>query len=283
MSRLLIVHDTRYSYRKPVTFGPHRLVLRPREGHDLHVAAQTITGTPEFSIHWSRDVFGNSIAMLTPEGPSSILHIQSRLEVERSPLDGLKAPIGRVTYPVVYDPLEAAMVAPYLAPSYPDDEAAVRTFVFETLDLGRTGDVETALTRLNTEIKDRFSYQRREQRGVHTPAQLLERGTGSCRDKATLFDDCARALGIAARFVSGYIDVPAAEIGRASTHAWSEVYLPHNGWSGFDPTIGEPTSHKHVVLGVSHHPRGVMPISGTFTGDSGDYLGLEVAIKITKE
>lgn len=282
MTRMLIVHDTTYSYRRPVSFGAHRLVLRPREGHDLHVIAQTITGTPEFELHWSRDVFGNSIARLTPRGNSERLHIQSRLEIERSPLDGLTAPIGEVSYPVAYDPLEVAMVAPYLAPSYPEDEAAVHAFVFDTLRLGRTGDVETALGILNSAIKERISYQRREQKGVITPARLLETGTGSCRDKATLLNECARTLGIAARFVSGYIDVPAAELGRAATHAWSEVYLPHNGWSGFDPTIGEPTSHKHIVLGVSHHPRGVMPISGTFTGGSGDYLGLEVAIRITK-
>ena len=115
------------------------------------------------------------------------------------------------------------------------------------------------------------------------PAAVLDLATPDERDaQRALVERSARALGIASRFVSGYIDVPAAEIGRASTHAWSEVYLPHNGWSGFDPTIGEPTSHKHVVLGVSHHPRGVMPISGTFTGDTGDYVGLEVAIKITK-
>ena len=77
--------------------------------------------------------------------------------------------------------------------------------------------------------------------------------------------EASRLLGIAARFASGYLDCMAAEAGYASMHAWTEIYLPTLGWIGFDPTLGMATSQRHVLAGVSNHPRGVMPISGMFT------------------
>lgn len=283
MTRLRIVHDTVYRYRQPVRFGMHRLVLRPREGHDVDVAAMSIDVTPAFTMRWSRDVFGNSVAMLELMEPADVLHIRSQVLLDRSAdADGPHAYVSALGYPVAYDPLETSMAAPYLLPSFPDDAAAVRSFVRETLGLGPTGDVPAAVSLLNAEIHRRFSYRRREQKGVQTPAQTIALGTGSCRDKATLFMECTRVLGIASRFASGYLDCPASEVGRAATHAWAEVYLPETGWCGFDPTLGETTSHKHVVVGVSNHPRGVMPVSGRYTGDASDYLGLEVAVHIVK-
>ena len=107
---------------------------------------------------------------------------------------------------------------------------------------------------------------------MQSPAETLALGSGSCRDMATLMMDAARSLGFAARFASGYLDCPASEAGRASMHAWAEIYLPTLGWRGYDPTLGEPTSLKHLVVGVSNHPRGVMPVSGMFTGASSDYV-----------
>jgi len=94
--------------------------------------------------------------------------------------------------------------------------------------------------------------------------------------------DAARGLGMAARFASGYLDCPASEAGRAAMHAWTEVYLPIIGWRGYDPTLGEIVSRKHILVGVSHHPRGVMPISGLFTGLTGDYIDMTAQVKITR-
>jgi transglutaminase-like putative cysteine protease len=118
-------------------------------------------------------------------------------------------------------------------------------------------------------------------KGVQNPAKTLELASGSCRDMATLMMDAARVLGIAARFASGYLDCPASEAGRASMRAWTEFYLPALGWRGYDPTIGEPTSLKHVTTGVSNHPRGVMPVSGMFVGASSDYR--ELVVQVTTE
>jgi transglutaminase-like putative cysteine protease len=283
MTRLRIVHETIYRYRKPVTFGPHRLVLRPREGHDVDVAAMTIEVQPSFELDWSRDVSGNSIATLHLTLASDVLRIRSDVLLDRTTqADAPRDRVRSCPYPVAYDHLEAPLALVYLASSYPDDDPAVRGFLRHELGLPPNGDAATALPRLNAEIHMRIGYQRREQRGVQTPSETLALATGSCRDKAVLFVECARVLGIGARFVSGYLDCPASEAGRASTHAWAEAYLPEIGWCGFDPTLGETTSLKHVVVGVSHHPRGVMPISGTFTGSASDYLGLSVSVHITR-
>ena len=96
---------------------------------------------------------------------------------------------------------------------------------------------------------------------------------------ATLMLEALRTLGLPARFASGYLDCAASEAGRASTHAWAEAYLPEIGWTGYDPTLGEATSGQHVVVGVSNHPRGVMPVSGTFYDRQNAYLGLQVAVQ----
>jgi len=280
MSRLRIVHDTVYRYRRPVQFGSHRLVLRPREGHDLNVARMTLEAQPTFRLAWSRDIFGNSVGILTLLEPSDTLHIRSEVLLDR-PEHAVVGHVGPVEYPASYGALEAAATAVYLTPSYPNDHAAVRAFVFETLGLAPRGDVAEALNRLNAEIYQRIAYRRREEKGVQTPSQTLPLGTGSCRDKATLFLECARTLGIAARFASGYLDSAASEAGRGATHAWAEVYLPENGWCGFDPTVGRVTGDDHVVVGVSAHPRGVMPISGKYTGDPADFVGMEVAVHIS--
>ena len=136
---------------------------------------------------------------------------------------------------------------------------------------------------LNETVHRQIGYQLREEKGVQRPLETLAKGTGSCRDMATLLMEACRALGIAARFSSGYLDCPASLAGRASTHAWAEVYLPGRGWTGFDPTLGERTGAKHIAIGMSNHPRGVMPISGRFFGSSADYLGMKVSVKFERE
>jgi transglutaminase-like putative cysteine protease len=139
-------------------------------------------------------------------------------------------------------------------------------------------DAESVVALVNRKVHEAIRYNRREAKGVQTPAETLREGTGSCRDMATLLLEALRLLGFSARFVSGYLDCRASEAGRASTHAWAEAYFPEVGWLGFDPTSGLATSAKHVVVGVSNHPRGVMPISGSFFGEPEEYLGMEVTV-----
>lgn len=283
MATLRIEHHTTYRYVRSVEFGRHRLVLRPREGHDVRVVRMSLDIFPRHRLDWSRDVFGNSIASVNFLEAADRLEVRSEVVVERLPLFSAEEPDARirVPFPVVYEPLETIVAAAYQTPSYPDDADAVRAWLDDVLPPGRRDheDAEATFAALSLVVKEQITYLRRSEKGVQTPEQTIALGTGSCRDMATLLMDAARALGLAARFASGYLDCPASIAGRASTHAWTEIYLPLAGWCGYDPTLGEPTSLKHVVTGVSNHPRGVMPISGMFHGTSADYREMTVAVK----
>ena len=281
MVTLQIEHQTVYRYTRPVEFGRHRLVIRPREGHDVRVVQLTLDICPSHQLIWSRDVFGNSIALVDFLQPADRLEIRSAVVVQRSLPFSAEAHHARwkQPFPVVYDPLETIAASCYQAVSYPDDAAALRSWLNEALPYPDHTDAEATAAALNIAVNRRIKYLRRSERGVQSPAQTLQLGSGSCRDMATLLMDAARVLGVATRFASGYLDCAASIAGRASTHAWTEFYLPLLGWRGFDPTLGEPTSLKHVVTGVSNHPRGVMPVSGLFNGTSNDYLDMTVTVK----
>ena len=281
MSRLRIEHGTVYTYRQNVEFGQHRLVLRPREGHDLRVENMILEISPSHRLMWSRDVYNNSVAIVDFTEPAARLEVRSTVIVQRSdpfPREDPRGPY-RIAMPVLYDTLETPVAAAYQGVSYPDDLSSIQTWLQQN-PIG--GDAETRLMALCSLINRQIRYQRRTVKGVQPPAETLRLSSGSCRDMATLMMDAARSLGLAARFASGYLDCPASEAGRASTHAWTEVYLPILGWRGFDPTLGEPTSLKHIVIGVSQHPRGVMPISGMFTGTSAAYLDMSTYVKIER-
>jgi len=283
MPRLRIEHRTEYFYSRPVELGRHRLVLRPREGHDLHVESMQLTIEPAHRLIWARDVFGNSVATVDFLETATKLSFLSNVIVVRTlpqlPQDVLVP--WPIEYPVAYDPLEMTVAAAYQAPSYPDDVEAVRSWLDVAVPVFSRNEAEQVVLDLGRAIYQQIKYQRRSERGVQTPLQTLQLASGSCRDMATLMMEAGRLLGIAMRFASGYLDCPASLAGRASTHAWTESYLPSVGWRGFDPTLGEITSLKHVVTGVSNHPRGVMPISGMFTGASSDYQ--EMTVQVTTE
>jgi transglutaminase-like putative cysteine protease len=284
MSRLHIEHQTRYDYARPVAFGRHRLVLRPREGHDVRVESMRLEIAPAHRLEWTRDVFGNSVAIVDFVDAAAQLLIHSEVVVQRwlpLPQDDAVEP-WRVPYPVAYDSLEMPIASAYQAPTYPDDVDAIRSWLNRELPLDSTLDAENVMMHLGTLVHRTIKYQRRSAKGVQRPAESLTLASGSCRDMATLMMDAARVLGFAARFASGYLDCPASEAGRAAMHAWAEIYLPTLGWRGYDPTLGEPTSLKHLVVGVSNHPRGVMPVSGMFTGDSSDYIEMTASVKIEK-
>jgi transglutaminase-like putative cysteine protease len=278
--RLHIEHTTSYTYRRPVTFHRHRLVLRPREGHDLRIEQMRLELSPAYRLRWIRDVFGNSIALVDWLEPADRLTVVNKIVLERTapfPSRELGEP-WQVPYPPRYDPLESSVTAVYTAPSHPDDVRLVQSWLRSAF-VPDTKDAEASMLGLCQLIHQTFRYTRRAEKGVQAPAVTLDLGTGSCRDLATLMMEAARACGVAARFVSGYLHGSASMAGHASTHAWTEVYLPTLGWRGFDPTVGDVVAANHIVTGVSSHSRGVMPISGSFTGSNNDYENMHVTVK----
>jgi len=281
MSWLRIIHETTYRYKTAVRFGPHRLVLRPREGHDVQVHEMRLEISPEFDLKWSRDVFGNSVATADFLRPADQLTIRSEVILRHTAPFPLRSgrPAMPAFLPVEFSELESVVAAAYQATTFPDDVARVRQWVAATIDLKTVNGAEDAIATVARTIRDTVRYQRRDAKGVQTPGETLAAGSGSCRDMATLMLEALRVIGLPARFASGYLNCAASEVGGASTHAWAEAYLPEIGWTGYDPTLGVATSGNHVVTGVSNHPRGVMPITGTFFGEQGSYLGMTVAVQ----
>jgi len=235
---------------------------------------------PEPRLMWTRDIFGNSIALVDRLAPSDTLTIINDVIVERLapfPARDFHEP-WQVPFPPQYDAMEAAATTAYRTPVYLEDDHSIQTWVRSALVIDAT-DAEGTMQALCKLVGKTIAYQRRLEKGVQTPARTLALKSGSCRDLATLMLEAARHLGVAARFASGYLHGSASRAGRGTTHAWTEVYLPTLGWRGFDATVGMPISGNHIVVGVSSHPRGVMPISGTFSGAMADCTGLEVAVK----
>lgn len=282
MHRIRIKHITEYSYSTDVTLNQHQLLLRPREGHDVRIESSKLTISPAYTIRWYRDVFDNSLAILNFPEPSNKLRIDSEVVIqhyEDSPLS-FSVKEYALHYPFVYQEGERIDLAAFQQPVFVNDQPTVLNWLRDIGLRVRSMETLSLQSRLNEAIHSQFRYQKREQAGVQSPAQTLQLGSGSCRDYATLFLEACRALGLACRFVSGYLHAPATEAGKASTHAWAEVYLPGRGWQGFDPTIGEVTSNRHIAVAVARNPESVPPVSGSFIGPSQAMPSMRVDVQV---
>jgi len=280
--KLRIQHRTTYRYAEPVSLGPHRVMVRPREGHDLHIESSILTIRPAHSVHWFRDVNGNSIALVDFTEKDKELMIYSELVLnhyDSHPLDFRVEPYA-LHYPFVYDPWTLPELTAFTHLVFPTDAERVRNWLGQFWEPGKLVETVSLLKKLNLFIHETFKYMRRDEFGVQRPSKTLDKNSGSCRDFATLFIEACRSWGLAARFVSGYMLSEASEAGRGSTHAWAEVYLPGAGWKGFDPTSGSVAGSQHVVVAVSRHPEAATPISGSFVGVPTAFLGIEVDVKV---
>jgi transglutaminase-like putative cysteine protease len=281
MRRLGILHRTYYNFRDSVRLGPHRLLLHPREGHAVRLEFSRLEILPSASIRWVRDAYDNSVAIATFEHSTRVLQIVSELIVQHydeQPLDFVVAD-SAVNYPFSYEADTIAVLQPYLSSPAQADQVALQAWVQRYWQPGEAIQSYVLLQRLCAAIHDTLRYQIREQPGVQSAAQTLARGVGSCRDFSTLFMEAARLLGLAARFVSGYLNAPHADGSSGASHAWAEVYLPGAGWKGFDPTIGELVGSKHIAVAVARSPETVSPVSGSYFGPEG--ADLDVGVWVT--
>jgi len=280
MKRIRIIHHTDYFYKEPVSFGPHRALIRPREGHDLHIESSKLAFEPEGEVRWMRDIYGNTIALLHFQGPSQKLSVHSELEVhlyEDPPVDWLMDPSAQ-SYPFQYSPEEQVEIITYRLPSYPHDGPAVQKWLGEVYMPGQLVGTAELLEKINKKIFEDFAYNRREEAGVQLPCRTLALGSGSCRDFAVFMMEATRHLGFASRFVTGYIQMEAGQHG--ATHAWTEIYLPGAGWRGYDPTNNKLAGSEHIVVGVSRDHEKASPLSGTWEGPANAFDRLDVKVMV---
>ncbi len=282
---LNILHRTTYRYREPVQLGPHRLMLRPREGHDLRLLSGRLEVAPAGALSWTNDVFGNAVATAHFSEPTDRLTIDSATTVElaASPWPVFDIAASAARYPFGYSEEESTDLGALMLPHYPDPSRWLtqwaRGFV-----RGEPTDTLALLKDLAAGVASAISYQGRDEEGTQAPLQSLERGWGSCRDIAVLFVEAARSLGFGARLISGYLHDPQGTAmgmsGTGSTHAWAEIFLPGAGWITFDPTNRGVGGFNLIPVAVGRIIAQVMPMTGTFVGMTDAYQGMSVEVQV---
>lgn len=282
MRRYKIVHRTYYNYSAEVRLGVHKLLLRPRESHELRIESFVLKCTPEAKILWHRDVEDNSVAVANFNQTVRQLIIESEVILEQhneSPLDFIVSDYA-ISYPFKYKPDEEFILSPYRV--LPDQETLelLNGWIRNVWHYDEKIQTYTLLQELAEHIYKTLYYKVREEPGVQSVQQTLRLGSGSCRDFAFLFMEAVRSLGLAARFVSGYLYAPLMSELVGSTHAWAEVYLPGGGWKGFDPTIGKIVGKDHIPVAVSRLAEAVPPISGSFAGTAESSLDVGVWVTL---
>src|SRR5262245_32193433 len=233
MATLTIHHKTEYRYAHPVAFGEHRIMLRPLPGHDLRILAHDLAIEPEpMRLRWIHDVFGNSVAIATFDERSDTLTFVSTATVEHDPAEefALTPDDPAFFYPFLYDDEEFPDLTQFVTPQYGDPHGELSAWARQFLDAEAPTPTFNILSGMTHGIRAAFRYRERHEQGTQHPLLTLQLKSGTCRDFALLMIEALRRLGIAARFVSGYIFVPEDDadghVGGGNTHAWVQVYLP---------------------------------------------------------
>ncbi|MDX1814627.1 MAG: transglutaminase family protein [Thermodesulfobacteriota bacterium] len=264
--RFRIVHETRYEYSDAVHLEPHFVRIRPRcdafqnlVRHTLHVEPK-----PE-GISNGVDAEGNSYAVAWFSGPVRRLCLRAESEVDTmrvNPFHFLVTDPKALRLPVRYAEPLARSLAPSIAGGPGDGGEALSRFVQDAED-GANGETLQFLSRLCSEIQQKFAKVSRPTGAPHPAAVTLEQKEGACRDLVVLYLESVRLRGLAARFVSGYHGEERSDGGH-ELHAWAEVYLPGAGWLGYDPSLGLAVADRHIALAASSIASRTVPVTGTF-------------------
>ena len=268
---LRVRHVTTYRYGEPAVLGPHLVRLHPAPEAASRVHDYSLTVTPQpASLQWQQDPHANRIARVLFAGQTTGLRIDVGMTVDMTPLnpfDILVEPSAE-SWPLVYAPDVAAELAGMM--TCQTDGPAFRAFVSSHGGTPGRGTL-SSLVALNNDVYRRVRYSERDEGEVEPPEHTLRIGAGSCRDSTWLVVEALRALGCAARFVSGYLlpigeagmDSPSTTQAGAGLHAWASVFVPGAGWVGLDPTSGTLCSEAHLPLVSAVHYASAAPIAGT--------------------
>jgi transglutaminase-like putative cysteine protease len=287
MPILTIRHVTTYHYKRPVAFGEHRMMLRPRDDDDQKVLETELEITPEPSqLCWTRDIHGNHVATARFADRACELRFESTIHLDHAPVGFRAADIEDFarTHPFAYPAEDRPGLARVIAPRSP--HPSVDRWAAKFLRADGSADTYELLVDMTQTIKRTFKHKARREKGTQDPVRTLKLASGSCRDVAVFMIEALRSLGIAARFVSGYLhladdDDDDDRVTGGNTHAWVQAYVPGPGWIDFDPSSGMVGNQNLVRVAVAHDPRHAIPLQGTWIGSASDHLAMKVAVKVT--
>jgi transglutaminase-like putative cysteine protease len=292
MPVVTIRHTTRYTYHRPVGLGEHRIMFRPQESYDQRILDARLTISPApVELRQIRDVFGNCVSVARFAGESRELTFTSEVTLDHAPAPLVADDLAdeASTFPVAYDADDLPDLLRCMERQHADPDRRLERWAHGFLRPDGPTGVLCALSEMTRAIHTRFSYAQRLQGGCQTPLETLSLNQGACRDFAMLMVEAARTLGLAARFVSGYVysaaaagPVPSnpARKGGGHTHAWTAVYLPGRGWVEFDPTNGIIGNTDLIRVAVVRDPRQASPLSGAYDGEAEDFDSLQVEVEL---
>jgi len=287
MRLLTVRHVTTYRYSEPVGLGEHRMMFRPRESHDLRLVRTRLEIWPRpMELRWLHDVFDNSVAIATFGETTSELQFDSTVTLEHRETSApdYTLEIGAQNYPFEYPDDERPDLVGALTRQYPRGD--VDRWAAHFVASYQPVDTMQLLHAMTFAVRNQLAYVSRSEKGVQSPDETLRRGSGSCRDFAVLMMEAVRSLGLAARFVSGYIFVPATggtTAGGGATHGWMQVYLPGAGWVDFDPTNNIVGNRNLIRVAVAWDPRHALPLWGSFIGPASSFRDMSVDVNVTDD
>ena len=274
--RIALHHKTSYRYDRPVALSPHEVRLRPAPHARTPILSYSLTVLPQAHfINWQQDPYGNYIGRFVFPEKSSTLEFTVDLVADMTVINPFDFFVEKYaeTFPFSYPQQLTAELSAYLQ-AEPPGPLLVEWVAMARRDLLKTPmATNDFLVTINQRLQGDIAYLLRMEPGVQAPEETLQKRSGSCRDSGWLLVQILRAMGLAARFVSGYLiqlradqqaldgpSGPAEDF--TDLHAWTEVYIPGAGWIGLDPTSGMLASEGHIPLACTAMPSSAAPVSG---------------------
>jgi transglutaminase-like putative cysteine protease len=294
MAILTVRHLTRYRYRQPVALGEHRMMFRPRESYDQKLVETQLKITPEpVDLRYVHDVFGNTIGVARFEGRTAELTFESYNRLDHQPDESLgnetQTDSSLNAFPFVYEQQDLPDLRPSMERLYRDPDRVLEKWAKRFLEQRERVNAANVLAAMTRAIHAEMAYVGRPSGPPQTPLQTLELKHGTCRDFAVLMQEAARTLGLAARFVSGYLYSPkhdnaeSRRRGGGNTHAWVRIYMPSGGWVEFDPTNGLVGNRDLIRVAVARDSAQAVPLTGTWQGMPSDFVGMDVEVDVSAD